>query len=158
MLYLKLKPFLEQHHITETALADAITESFIDSGQSVSERYLRYIAGNTEHITPNNSLRKPSLVMLGFVITGLRRLTHEPVAVSDVLEYVPEDGTSQIVGEVTDPIQESTDLVPTRPKHDDDLDAIRELVKARLTKRGHVELATLLSMPEDPASNEQSVP
>ena len=160
VLYLKLKPFLEQHHITETALADAITESFIDSGRSVSERYLRYIAGNTERITPDNPSRKPSLVMLGFVITGLRRLTHEPVAVNDVLEYVPEDGTSPITEteEAVEIAQESTDLVLARPKHDDDLDAIRKLVTARLTKRGHIELAALLSTADDPASNEQSVP
>ena len=157
VLYLKLKPFLEQHHITETALADAITESFIDSGQSVSERYLRYIAGNTERITPDNPSRKPSLVMLGFVITGLRRLTHEPVAVSDVLEYVPSDSTSQATEE-TGLIQKSTDLVPARFKRDNDLDVIRELVMARLMKLGYSELAASLSVREDPTPEERGVP
>lgn len=162
MLYLKLKPFLEQHHITETALADAITESFIDSGQSVSERYLRYIAGNTERITPDNQLRKPSLVMLGFVITGLRRLTHEPVAVSDVLEYVSADSTLQEAEPIergVDALQESTDLVvPVPLNRDDDLDVIRELVTARLMKRGYVELAASLLAPAGPAPEEGSVP
>ena len=154
MLYLKLKPFLEQHRITETALADAIAESFIDSGQSVSERYLRYIASNTERITPENQLRKPSLIMLGFVITGLRRLTHEPVAVSDVLEYVPEDSALQ-EAELS---QRSTNLVPASYKRDDDLDVITGLVTARLTKRGYAELAAFLATPQDPAPEERSVP
>ena len=144
MLYLKLKTFLQHHQITETALADAIAESFIDSGKSVSDRYLRYIASNTEQITPDNPLRKPSLVMLGLIIAGLRQLTEGPVGVGDVLEYVPENSLSEGV----EALQDSSELVLPEQKSDDALDVIRELVKIRLQERGYAELASLLR-PED---------
>lgn len=151
MLYLKLKTFLQHHQITETALADAIAESFIDSGKSVSDRYLRYIASNTEQITPDNPLRKPSLVMLGLIIAGLRQLTDEPVGVGDVLGYVPENSLSEGV----EALQDSSELVLTEQKSDDALDVIRELVKIRLRERGYAELASLLR-PED--TEPESVP
>ena len=144
MLYLKLKTFLQHHQITETVLADAIAESFIDSGKSVSDRYLRYIASNTEQITPDNPSRKPSLVMLGLIIAGLRQLTEGPVGVGDVLEYVPENSLSEGV----EALQDSSELVLAEQKSDDALDVIRELVQIRLRERGYAELASLLR-PED---------
>lgn len=162
MIYLKLKTFLQHHQITETALADAITASFIDSGQSVSERYLRYIVSNTEGLTHENQSRKPSLVMLGLVITGLRRLTNKPVLVGDVLEYIPVDSSSTEMdsskGEV-DVLPVSSTLATTHLQSDDDvLDVIGTLVTARLAERGHTELASSLLVPEDPTPEGKSAP
>lgn len=150
MLYLKLKTVLHQHQLTETDLANAIADTFIESGQTVSERYIRYIASNTEPLTPENRSRKPSLVMLGLVITGLRRLTNKPVAVSDVLEYVAEDTTPQEVSfgsartPETPPV--STELVHAGPSNDADavLDAVHSLVAARLKERGYARILSLL--------------
>lgn len=154
MLYLKLKTVLQQHQLTETDLANAIADTFIESGQTVSDRYIRYLANNTEPLTPENQLRKPSLVMLGLVITGLRRLTNKPVAVSDVLEYVPEDETPQVVSTSavrtpeTPPI--STEIV-AGPSNDADavLDAVHSRVAARLEERGYARLLSLLPGTED---------
>lgn len=89
MLRLKLKRFMRQRGLTQIALADAIADALIDSGESVTERHIRNITQNTEPIT-RSSLHKPSLVVLGFIIKGLRRLTSENVEVSDVLEYQTE--------------------------------------------------------------------
>jgi len=155
LLYLKLKTFLQQHQLNESELADAIADAFIESGQSVSERHLRYIAGNTDPITPESQLRKPSLVMLGLVITGLRRLTNEPVNVNDVLEYVPMGRTSQQVlsSEVETPEMPplATEIVPIRLSTNADaaLDVLHSLVVTRLKKRGHTNLLSLLPRTED---------
>ncbi len=91
MLRLKLKGFLRQHGITETALADAIADTLIASGDDVSDRFLRYLTQNTEAITPDNTGKKPSLLKLGFIIRGLRHLTGEEIVVSDILEYMADD-------------------------------------------------------------------
>lgn len=160
MLYLKLKTVLHHHQLTETDLANAIADTFIESGQTVSERYIRYIAGNTEPLTPDNPLRKPSLVMLGLIITGLRRLTNKPIAVSDVLEYVPVDGTtleaqSSAVGMPGTP-SASAEIVPVNPTNDADavLDAVHSLVAVRLKERGYARLLSLLPGTEDHDSEE----
>lgn len=82
---------MRQHELSETALADAIADTLIASGQSVSDRFLRYLTQNTDEITPDNTARKPSLLKLGFIIRGLRHLTGEEVVVSDILEYVADE-------------------------------------------------------------------
>lgn len=89
MLQLKLKDFLRHHSLSESDLADAIADALIETGQTVSERHLRYVASNTDPITAENPKRKPSLVMLSLIIAGLRQLTGKNVTVQDVLEYVP---------------------------------------------------------------------
>jgi hypothetical protein len=96
MLQLKLKRFMRQRGVTEIALADAIAEVFIGSGKSVSERHLRYIVQNTEPMIGRKSERRPSLVVLGFIIKGLRQLTGENVSVSDVLEYQTETPETRV--------------------------------------------------------------
>lgn len=161
MLYLKLKTFLQHHQITEMALADAITESFIDSGQSVSERYLRYIVSNTESMTAENQLRKPSLVMLGLVITGLRQLTNEPVLVSDVLEYIPAEGSSREmnsnIGNL-DVLSLST-LAPPHPETDDDvLGVVGALVIRRLAELGRTDMVSSSLTPKKAIPKGKSAP
>jgi hypothetical protein len=75
--------------VTEIALANAIAEIVIEleSAKTVSERHLRYIVQNTEPMLGRKSEHRPSLVVLGLIIRGLRQLTGEKVQVSDVLEY-----------------------------------------------------------------------
>ena len=160
MLYLKLKTVLHHHRLTETDLADAIADTFIESGQTVSERYIRYIASNTEPLTPDNPLRKPSLVMLGLVITGLRRLTNKPVAVGDVLEYIPADRTTleaqaSAVSAPGTP-SEAAEIVPVRPPSDADavLDEVHSLVTMRLKEKGYASLLPLLPRTEDDEAEE----
>jgi hypothetical protein len=89
MLQLKLKRVMRQYGVTEVALADAVADVLLASGESVSERHLRYVTQNTAPITSTNPLRAPSLKMLGFIIDGLRYLTDEAIDVDDVLEYIP---------------------------------------------------------------------
>ena len=89
MLQLHLKRFLKERGLNEERLADAIADVLDDLRPPVSERHLRYISSNADPLTESNTARKPSLVMLGFIIRGLRHLTGEEVKVSDVLEYVP---------------------------------------------------------------------
>ena len=92
MLRLTLKRFLRAHGLSEEDLADAIAETIGGSRAPVSERHLRYLSRNSEPLTPENAQRKPSLVMLGLIIRGLRHLTGENVRVSDLLEYLPDAG------------------------------------------------------------------
>jgi hypothetical protein len=87
MLQLKLKHFMHQHEIKQVALASVISDVFLEYGKAPTERYLRYIFNNTDPLTPENTQRKPSLVVLGFIIKGLRELTGQNVGVNDVLEY-----------------------------------------------------------------------
>lgn len=88
MLRLRLKIFLLQHGITERMLADAIAELDLSTARPVTVRYLRYITNNDEPLTKKNQARKPSLVMLSIIHTGLERLLDKPVAVGEVLEVI----------------------------------------------------------------------
>ena len=67
-------------------LADAIAELNIGLEHPVSERYLRYLTQNASLLIPTNSKRKPSLIMLGIIISGLQYLTEESIDIGDVLE------------------------------------------------------------------------
>jgi hypothetical protein len=148
MLRLKLKGFLRQRGLTEVALADAVAEVFIESGQGVSERHLRYVTKNTDPITQENRQRNPSLVMLGRIIEGLRYLTGEDVDISDVLEYIgrtpqpkqpsvelPEDDVTQV-----EP-RGGLELVPlAQLESDEALNEIRELVVQSLKDKGFSDL------------------
>lgn len=155
MLRLKLKTFLEQHQLSESKLAEAIAVVFIESGQSVSARHLRYVVGNTEPMTAENQLRKPSLIMVGLVIAGLRKLTNEPVDVSDVLEYVPENPLQEAllsepeVSETPSPATEIV-LIKSSTSADTVLDSVRSLVAAHLRENGYTNL--LLLLPETEGS------
>ena len=160
MLYLKLKTVLHYYRLTETDLANAIADTFIESGQTVSERYIRYIASNTEPLTPDNPLRKPSLVMLGLVITGLRRLTNQPIAVGDVLEYLPADRTAleaQSSAVSTPGIPSAAaEIVPFGFSSDAGavLDEVHSLVTTRLKEKGYASLLPLLPRIEDHEAEE----
>jgi hypothetical protein len=149
MLQLKLKQVMRQYGVTEVALADAVADVLLASGESVSERHLRYVAQNTDPLTSHNALRKPSLKMLGFIIDGLRYLTGEPIDVGDVLEYVPaldslyqhkSDKSVQPPPETIEP-QHNAELVSIdQPETDEILDEMRELVVQSLKNKGHSDL------------------
>jgi hypothetical protein len=150
MLQLKLKQVMRQYGVTEVALADAVADVLLASGESVSERHLRYVAQNTDPLTSHNALRKPSLKMLGFIIDGLRYLTGEPIDVGDVLEYVPaldslyqhkSDKSVQPPPETTIEPQHNAELVSIdQPETDEILDEMRELVVQSLKNKGHSDL------------------
>ena len=90
MLRLKLKAYLKRYNLNEAMLADAMAELSQDRDKPVSERYLRYLTENDVPLTAANLKRKPSLVMLGHIIIGLKHLTGEDVAIEDLLEVVTE--------------------------------------------------------------------
>ena len=160
MLRLTLKRYLRERSLTETDLADAL----IESGVTVSERYLRYLVQNNKPLTEDNSLRKPSLVMLGFILTGLRQLTGEDVGVSDVLEYQVASPTSlthsqePVFGGSTrssHPFQQtahtstsSHDLVYAGRERETDaiLDEVRDLVVHALKGKGYTRLGEALEV------------
>jgi hypothetical protein len=155
MLQLKLKRFMRQHQITQAALAEAISDIF-QSEKSITERYLRYIADNTEPLTRENKERKPSLVVLGFIIKGLRLTTGYKVDITDVLEYqtlTPEtqsvpvelpslDDKNEASGELP---TDGLDLVPiiSDLENEKTLDDIWELTVHTLEQRGYSELSKL---------------
>ena len=160
MLQLKLNQLLKKHGISETALANAIADVVVDQRQPVSERHLRYLISNTEHLTHENKKRKPSLVMLGLIIRGLRRLTGEAVDITDVMEYVTDpyeaEGAlptlSSLNRDQTDATHQTQDedevrggLVPVveRSEAYDLLDRIRDLTIQRLRARGFHDLETM---------------
>ena len=164
MLRLKLKRYLRERGLTETNLADAIADALIESGVTVSERYLRYIVQNNAPLTEDNPLRKPSLVMLGFILTGLRRLTGEDVGVDDVLEYQAAHPTSTTQyrepvftgsSEPEHTLQRTSrapihahDLVYTGHERETDviLDEVRDLVIHALKGKGYTSLGDALEV------------
>ena len=164
MLRLTLKRYLRERGLTETDLADAIADALIESGVTVSERYLRYLVQNNKPLTEDNSLRKPSLVMLGFILTGLRRLTGEDVGISDVLEYQAARpasisqyqesvfaSTNESVGtshNATETPSLDHALVYTGHKRETDaiLDEVRDLVIHRLKGKGYERLGDALEV------------
>jgi hypothetical protein len=158
MLQLKLKRFMRQHHITQAALAGVISDILLESGKSVSDRHLRYIVNNTEPLTTENYGKKPSYVVLGFIIKGLRELTGQTVTVSDVLEYqtlTPE--THLTVVELPSELNKSdeTNVLPTDGlelvpiisdvENEKTLDDIWELTVHTLEQRGHVEFSKIVA-------------
>lgn len=151
MLRLKLKSFLRQQGLSEADLADAIADALMESGDVVSERYLRYLSQNSEPLTPSNHRRKPSLVMLGFIIGGLRRLTGKEVGVGDVVEYLANDGGASEPQEslLSSASRQSKETnaassspsryelaVPANPETDEVLDEVWELTVQSLKKKG----------------------
>ena len=164
MLRLTLKRYLRERGLTETDLADAIADALIESGVTVSERYLRYLVQNNKPLTEDNSLRKPSLVMLGFILTGLRRLTGEDVGVGDVLEYqaarpasIPQYREPMFAG-TNEPIRTSHHATETpslnhalvyvgrNRETDAILDEVRDLVIHRLKGKGYERLGNALEV------------
>jgi hypothetical protein len=156
MLRLKLKRFMRQRSVTEIALADAIAELVIElkSAKTVSERHLRYIVQNTEPMVGRRSEHKPSLVVLGLIIAGLRQLTGEKVEVSDVLEYqtlTPETQVNlpEIVleddkeTEKNSPIVTNYELIPIESDDENSktLDEVWELLVHSLKEQGYSELS-----------------
>jgi hypothetical protein len=150
MLRLRLKSVMRQYGVTEVALADAIADVLLASGESVSERHLRYVAQNTDTLTFKNPLRRPSLRMLGYIIDGLRYLTNELIDVNDVLEYVPAlDNLPQRkqVEEAQPPPDTATEskqsaelVIIGESETDEILDEMRELVVHSLKDRGFGDL------------------
>jgi hypothetical protein len=150
MLRLKLKRVMRQYGVTEIALADAISDVLIDSGENVSERHLRYVVQNTELITPDNPLRSPSLKMLGYIIDGLSYLTGNFIEVSDVLENVPVldslpqpryDEHIQPPSQAQSESQSSAELVSVdQPETDEILDEMCELVVQSFKNKGFSDL------------------
>lgn len=107
MLQLTLKQFLDKHQLNERKLADAIADVVIDR-EPVSERYLRYIIGNTAPFTASNTQRKPSLVMLGYILKGLQRLLGKPIEITDILTFAREPGYEQ---SLLPGVEEATPLI-----------------------------------------------
>jgi hypothetical protein len=150
MLQLKLKQVMRQYGVTEVALADAISDVLIDSGESISERYLRYVVQNEYPITPDNPLRSPSLKMLGYIIDGLSYLTGELIEVGDVLQNVPvvdnllhrnSDKSIPPSSEITSEPQQNDELVSVnQPETDEILDEMCELVVQSLKNKGQSDL------------------
>jgi hypothetical protein len=167
MLRLKLKGFMRQRGLTEVALADAIAEAFIETGEDVSERHLRYVVKNTELIARKKGQHNPSLVMLGYIIEGLRHLTGEKVEVSDVLEFVslvppleqppiepPQDNVTHVEQ------RESLELVVLEQLETDDiLDEMSELVVQSLKDKGFSNLGSEFErITREDESHETTVP
>jgi hypothetical protein len=150
MLRLKLKRVMRQYGVTEVALADAVADILLASGESVSERHLRYVAQNTDALTFKNPLRRPSLRMLGYIIDGLRYLTGEVIDVNDVLEYVPaldslpqrtNDEQVQPFLDTPDETQQSAELVTFNESETDEiLDEMCELVVQSFKNKGFSDL------------------
>lgn len=86
MLHLKLKQCLREHHLTKAMLADAIAELSTGLEHPVSERYLRYLTQNVLPLTPTNPKQKPSLIILGIILRGLKTLTSKNVTLENILE------------------------------------------------------------------------
>jgi len=161
MLRLKLHSFLRTHGITESALANAIADIVTDSREPVSERYLRYLKNNTEPLTPKNSARRPSLLMLGFIIQGLRHLTGETVDVADILEYAADPNETELLlprsfsakgqPDSPDPANDEDDLVgalvPLKRESGSFglLDRIRDLTIRQLKTNGLNDLVVLFA-------------
>jgi hypothetical protein len=150
MLRLKIKHFMRQRGVSQTALANAIADVLLESGESLSDRHLRYITQNTDPITRNTPKRKPSLVVLGFIIKGLRQLTGEDINVSDILEYqteTPETRATSLENdkdtEKNESLYESYDLatVISDPDTEKIIDDVWELTVHSLGERGYPELS-----------------
>ena len=177
MLRLKLKTFLRGRGISETALANAIADVLTGADRGVSDRHLRYLTQNTAPLTKESPLRKPSLITLGLIIRGLRKLTGEEVDVNDILEYVPTGSERSPSGPterlpqppptkpppVPSPSAEGAGNALARLDHDeaaDVLDEVWELVVHRLEARGYGDLAAALRATEEqpPAGDADSRP
>jgi hypothetical protein len=156
MLQLKLKRFMRQQGVTQVALANVISNVFLESGKSVTDRYLRYIINNTDPLTRDNPGKKPSLIVLGFIIKGLRVLTGQKVSVSDVLEYQTLTPETQPLSvelplendkdtESIEALMSNQDLVPiiSDAENEKTLDDIWELTVHTLEQRGYPELSRL---------------
>ncbi len=168
MLQLKLKRFMRQNNVTQVALADVISDLMMESGKSITDRYLRYIVNNTDPLTGENRDKKPSWVVLGFIIKGLRKLTGQKVGVTDVLEYqslTPE--TQPTVMEL--PVDEDNreehklqtgglGLVPiiSDAENEQVLDEVWELTVHTLEQRGHPELSRIVASFNEPSQQAET--
>ena len=175
MLRFKLRGFLHQHNLTVAELAEAIAEELIESREGVSERHLRNIVYNTEPLTEDNRQKKPSFEMLGFIISGLRRLTDQEVEVGDVLEYLsigvyrvlprtPTSTSDTAEGTATNdssgPGSTSSLVLPEDDGGGEAFDEIADLVVHSLINRGYsdlgAEVAALMSEESPPWDSQAS--
>jgi hypothetical protein len=163
MLQLKLKRFMRQHKVTQVALSNVISDLLLEWKKSVTERHVRYIVNNVNPLTPKNTQRKPSLIVLGFIIKGLRDLTGQNVSVSDVLEYhtlVPETQTPVVEllskednHEENELPTDGLELVPIVSDVENErmLDEVWELTVHTLEQRGHPELSRIVATFNEPS-------
>jgi hypothetical protein len=163
MLQLKIKRFMRQHQIKQVALANVISDVMLEAGKSVSDRHLRYVVDNINLLTPENSQRKPSLLVLGFIIKGLRKLTGQAVSISDVLEYqtlTPETQPLSVElplendkdAESIEALIHNQDLasIISDAENEKMLDDIWELTVHTLEQRGYPELSRLAASFNEP--------
>ncbi len=169
MLRLKLKSFLRQHRLTEVDLADAIADVLVESSEGISDRYLRYITQNTDPLTPDNRQRKPSLVVLGFIMKGLRQLTGEDIDISDLIEYLTDgvgtpvaqesaagttsDQSNGVDAASSSPSSYDLALLANNLETDEVLDEVWELTVHSLERKGFPGLSAALAAL--PISNER---
>ncbi len=77
MIIWKLKPFLEQHHISAYALAKQVAPK---------------LAANTVYSLVRETPKRVDIESLEIILIALKELTGEKVDIPQLLEYKPKDG------------------------------------------------------------------